>query len=96
MGLAVGVAAWPQVVQMSWSEASLQLTKLSPTEATAPNSTGTATQISWVMVKAQEPFFTPPHTAMPGVTTGVPQHLVVVAPVWAKGVTVTGTQMEAA
>lgn len=35
-----------QLVQISSSEALLQLTKLSPTVATAPNSTGTATQMS--------------------------------------------------
>ena len=87
--------SFSQLVQMSSSEAPLQLTKLSPTVATAPNSTGTATQISWVMVKKQEPFLVPPQTSRPGVITGLPQHLVVVAPAWAKGVTVTGTQMEA-
>ena len=61
----------------------------------APNYTGTATQMSCMMVKKQEPFFVPPQTSRPCVTTGSPQHLVVVAPVCAKGVTVTGTQMEA-
>lgn len=47
---------WSQPVQMSLSDTSLQLTKVSPTVATAPNSTGTATQMSWVMVNTQEPF----------------------------------------
>lgn len=84
-----------QVVQISCSEAPLQLTKLSPTVATAPNSTGTATQISCEIVKKQEPFLTPPHTSRPGMTTGEPQHLVTVVPACAKGVTVTGTQIDA-
>lgn len=81
-----GAGIWPQPVQISLSETSLQLTKVSPTVATAPNSTGTAAQMSWVMVNTQEPFFIPLHTSRPGVTTGVPQHLVAVIPAWAKGV----------
>ena len=70
-------------------------TKASPTAAMAPNSTGTATQIFWEMVKVQAPLRTPEQVASPGVTTGFPQHLVTGAPVWAKGVTVTGTQIDA-
>lgn len=73
----------------------MQSTKASPTVAVAPKATGTATQTFWEMVKVQAPLRTPEQVARPGVTTGFPQHLVTVAPVWAKGVTVTGTQMEA-
>lgn len=65
------------------------------TVAVAPNSTGTATQISCEIVNTQEPFLSPSQVTFPGTTTGVPQHLVKVAPVFAKGFMVTGTQMEA-
>lgn len=58
--------------------------------ATAPNSTGTATPDVLRDGEETEPFFIPPQTSRPGVTTGSPQHLVTVTPVWAKGVTVTG------
>ena len=47
------------------------------------------------MVKEHAPFLTPPQTAVPDVITGSPQHFVIVAPVCAKGVTVTGTQIPA-
>lgn len=67
-GVTVSAGNFSQEVQISSSETPLQLTKLSPTVATAPNSTGTATQISCEMVKTQEPFFTPPHTSRPGMT----------------------------
>ena len=80
---------------MSSAEASLQLTNASPTVAVAPNSTGTATQISWEMVNTQAPFRSPSHVTFPGITMGAPQHLVNVAPVFANGLTVTGTQIEA-
>lgn len=51
--------------------------------------------MSCEMVKTQEPLRTPLQTSRPEVTTGEPQHLVVVVPVCAKGVTVTGTQIDA-
>ena len=51
--------------------------------------------MSWLMVNTQAPLRTPSQVTRPGVTTGEPQHLVLVAPAWAKGVTVTGTQTEA-
>ena len=84
-----------QAVQISSAEAPPQLTKASPTVASAPNATGTDTQMSWLMVNTQAPLRTPSQVTRPGVTTGEPQHLVLVAPAWAKGVTVTGTQTEA-
>ena len=84
-----------QPAQISWLEAPLQLMQLSPTVATAPKATGTATQMFWLMVKKQEPFFTPSQVSRPGVTMGSPQHLVVVEPASAKGVTITGTHTEA-
>ena len=77
------------------TEAPIRLTNASPTVAVAPNSTGTATQISCEIVKTQEPFLSPSQVTFPGMTTGVPQHFVKVAPVLAKGFTVTGTQMDA-
>lgn len=46
------------------------------------------------MVKKHEPFLTPPQVSLPGVTNGVPQHFVMVTPVFANGVTVTGTQTD--
>ena len=73
----------------------MQFTKVSPTTASAPNTTGTATQISCVIVKEQEPFFIPGHGMFPDLTTGSPQHVVTVVPACAKGVTDTGTQIEA-
>lgn len=51
-------------------------------------------QIFWLTVNTQVPFFTPSHSAHPGVTTALPQHFVTVAPVFANGETVTGTQTE--
>jgi hypothetical protein len=47
------------------------------------------------MVKRQVPFLVPAQVTAPAVTVGAPQHFVVVASALAKGVTVTGTQMEA-
>jgi len=84
-----------QSVQISSAEAPLQFTNVSPTVAVAPNATGTATQIFWLIVNAQVPFFVPPQVILPGVTTGSPQQVVAVTPVSAKGLTVTGTQIEA-
>lgn len=83
-----------QSLQISLSDTPLQPTYVSPTEAVAPNATGIATQIFWLIVNEQLPFFKPPQTSMPGFTTGSPQHLVLVMPVCAKGVTVTGTHTD--
>jgi hypothetical protein len=47
------------------------------------------------MVNRQVPFFVPVHGVRPAVTVGEPQHFVTVGCAWAKGVTVTGTQMDA-
>lgn len=61
-----------------------------PATARVPNSTGTATQISWLMVKRQTPPFR--GQTSPAVTIGSPQQFVIGVPTCAKGVTVTGTQ----
>ena len=71
---------WVQVVQISSAEAALQLTYASPTVAVAPKETGTATQMSWLMVKTQEPFLAPAQV-FPCITTGSPQHRVTACPV---------------
>ena len=85
-----------QSVQMSSEETPRQSTYASPTTALAPNSTGTATQMFCDTVKEHTPFFTPPHTCLPGVIATSQQHFVLVAPAFAKGSTVTGTHTVAA
>ncbi len=78
-------------MQISSEEAPRQSTYASPTVAMAPKFTGTSTQINWLIVKVQTPSFFPAHGFSTDEITGAPQQVVLVAPAFANGVTVTGT-----
>jgi hypothetical protein len=82
--------ASPELVHPHAASAEPHDTTAVPVFTAAPKATGMATQRLCVIENEHE--LAPPVHVPPAVTVGVPQHTVVAFPVFAYGVTVTGTQ----